>query len=88
MTNDRAHQNIIAILQGDALRMDALRAVAQLRLPDGCIGAGFVRDAKVQGAKTLELNLEPSQGSHFFDDARYGAATELVPEWVEGLLDS
>jgi NAD-dependent deacetylase len=50
--------------------------------------AGFVRDAKVQGAKTLELNLEPSQGSHFFDDARYGAATELVPEWVEGLLDS
>jgi NAD-dependent deacetylase len=49
--------------------------------------AGFVRDAKQQGAKTLELNLEPSQGSHFFDEARYGPATEVVPEWVDELLD-
>ena len=50
--------------------------------------AGFVRDAKQQGAKTLELNLEPSQGSHFFDDARYGPATEVVSLWIEELLDT
>jgi NAD-dependent deacetylase len=49
--------------------------------------AGFVRDAKAQGARTLELNLEPSQGSRFFDEARHGPATELVPAWVEELLD-
>jgi NAD-dependent deacetylase len=48
--------------------------------------AGFVRDARGQGVKTLELNLEPSQGSHFFDEARYGPATEVVTEWVEELL--
>ncbi len=50
--------------------------------------AGFVRDARAQGARTLELNLEPSQGSHWFDEARHGPATELVPEWVEELLGS
>ena len=48
--------------------------------------AGFVREAREQGAKTLELNLEPSQGSHWFEDARYGPATEVVTEWVEELL--
>jgi NAD-dependent deacetylase len=50
--------------------------------------AGFVRDARQQGVKTLELNLEPSQGSHWFDEARHGPATEIVPEWVDELLDS
>jgi NAD-dependent deacetylase len=49
--------------------------------------AGFVRDARGQGVKTLELNLEPSQGSHWFDESRHGAATELVPEWVEEILE-
>ncbi len=48
--------------------------------------AGFVREARERGAKTLELNLEPSQGSHFFDDARYGPASELVPAWVDEML--
>jgi NAD-dependent deacetylase len=48
--------------------------------------AGFVRDARGQGVKTLELNLEPSQGTHWFDEARHGAATELVPDWVEEIL--
>jgi NAD-dependent deacetylase len=48
--------------------------------------AGFVREARDQGVRTLELNLEPSQGSHFFSEARYGPATELVPSWVDELL--
>ena len=49
--------------------------------------AGFVREARATGALTLELNMEPSQGSHWFDEARHGPATELVPQWVEQMLE-
>jgi len=48
--------------------------------------AGFVHLAKSFGAQTLELNLEPSQGSRAFHDARHGPATQLVPEWVDSIL--
>ena len=48
--------------------------------------AGFVRDARELGAKTLELNLERSQGSHWFDETRLGPASVLVPDWVEEVL--
>ncbi len=45
--------------------------------------AGFVQEARASGARTLELNLEPSEGSHFFAESRHGPAGQLVPEWVE-----
>ena len=48
--------------------------------------AGFVRDARELGAKTLELNLERSEGSAWFDEARQGRASELVPTWIENVL--
>jgi NAD-dependent deacetylase len=49
--------------------------------------AGFV--AEVAGrARTVELNLEPSDGTHLFDEARHGPATEVVPRFVRGLLDA
>ena len=48
--------------------------------------AGFVRDAREMGARTLELNLERSEGSHWFHESRLGKASELVPAWVEGVL--
>ncbi|MDB5663182.1 MAG: NAD-dependent protein deacylase [Sphingomonas bacterium] len=48
--------------------------------------AGFVRTARYHGAATLELNLEPSGGSIFFDETRLGPAGQLVPEWVDALL--
>lgn len=48
--------------------------------------AGLVRSAREAGAATLELNLEPSQGSAWFAEARHGPATVLVPEWVEEVL--
>ncbi len=48
--------------------------------------AGFVRHARAAGAETLELNLEPSEITPLFDEARHGPATELVPAWVEELL--
>ena len=48
--------------------------------------AGFVQTARYCGARTLEINLEPSQGSLFFDERRYGPAGVEVPNWVEQLL--
>jgi NAD-dependent deacetylase len=44
--------------------------------------AGFVDAAREYGARTLELNLAPSEGSHLFDESRLGPATELVPAWA------
>ncbi|MDE1467235.1 NAD-dependent deacylase [Aurantiacibacter sp. D1-12] len=49
--------------------------------------AGFVQEANRAGARTLELNLERSAGSHFFDETRLGPASELVPEWVGEVID-
>ena len=48
--------------------------------------AGFVRDARELGARTLELNLERSDGSHWFHESRQGPAGVLVPAWVNSLL--
>jgi NAD-dependent deacetylase len=48
--------------------------------------AGFVQTARYHGARTLEINLEPSQGSLFFDERRYGPASVEVPKWVEEVL--
>jgi NAD-dependent deacetylase len=50
--------------------------------------AGFVQTARYCGAQTLELNLEPSQGSIFFHETRIGPAGELVPAWVEEILSA
>ncbi|MBX9796532.1 NAD-dependent deacylase [Sphingomonas sp.] len=48
--------------------------------------AGFVRMAAWHGARTLELNLDPSEGSRSFDENRLGPASQLVPAWVEEML--
>ena len=48
--------------------------------------AGFVQTARYCGAKTLEMNLEPSLGSVYFDESRIGPAGELVPACVDELL--
>jgi NAD-dependent deacetylase len=48
--------------------------------------AGFVREARERGVRALELNLERSQGSAWFDETRLGPASELVPVWVEEVL--
>jgi NAD-dependent deacetylase len=49
--------------------------------------AGFVQSARYCGAHCLEINLEPSQGSIFFDQRRYGPAATEVPRWVDELLE-
>ncbi len=48
--------------------------------------AGFVQQAAAHGARTLELNLERSQGSGWFDETRLGPASVLVPQWVREVL--
>ncbi|HEX8382563.1 MAG TPA: NAD-dependent deacylase [Sphingomonas sp.] len=48
--------------------------------------AGFVQVAARSGARTLELNLERSAGSDWFDETRLGLAGALVPAWVDELL--
>ncbi len=48
--------------------------------------AGYVALASAFGARTVELNLEPSDALVPFDDARAGRAGELVPAWVDELL--
>lgn len=48
--------------------------------------AGFVQEARAAGAHTLELNLEPSEGSRLFHESRLGPASAVVPAWVEEVL--
>jgi NAD-dependent deacetylase len=72
-------------------RIEAALLHADLFVSIGTSGAvypaaGFVQTARYRGARTLEINLEPSQGSIFFDERRYGLASLEVPRWVEELL--
>jgi len=48
--------------------------------------ASFVEAARAAGALTLELNLEPSQGTSCFMERRQGPASVLVPDWVDEVL--
>jgi len=74
-------------------QMDRIQAAieeAELFVSIGTSGAvypaaGFVQYAATCGARTLELNLEPSMGTTLFDDARHGPAGLLVPEWAAEL---
>lgn len=48
--------------------------------------AGFVEEARMAGARTVELNLKNSDMSHAFDDHIVGPASKTVPAWVDRLL--
>jgi NAD-dependent deacetylase len=48
--------------------------------------AGFVHDARMHGAHTIEINLEPSAVESEFEEKRYGKASVEVPKLVEELL--
>ena len=64
---------------------------ADLFVSIGTSGAVYPAAALVQiaaraGIATLKLNLEPSQGTPWFDEARHGPASALVPAWVDAML--
>jgi NAD-dependent deacetylase len=72
-------------------RIERALQVADLFVSIGTSGAvypaaGFVQTAHYCGARCIEMNLEPSQGSIFFDESRLGRARDLVPAWVDELL--
>ena len=48
--------------------------------------AGFVQIANQAGAKTVELNLEPSLGENLFETKIYGPASKIVPEFVKKFI--
>lgn len=48
--------------------------------------AGYVALAAAFGARTVELNLEPTDAAVPFDEARIGPASEVVPAWVDEQL--
>ncbi len=50
--------------------------------------AGFVTEARGLGVRTCEINLEPSENARQFDEAWYGRASVVMPEWVEEILGS
>jgi len=72
-------------------RIEQALARADLFVSIGTSGAvypaaGFVQLAAHYGARTLELNLERSAGSDWFEETRLGAASVLVPAWIEEMI--
>lgn len=72
-------------------RIRALLESADLFISIGTSGnvypaAGFVAEARANGAHTVELNLEPSEGRSLFAEAIHGPATVVVPAYVATLL--
>lgn len=50
--------------------------------------AGFVQEAALQGAHTVELNLDPGKTDSFFAEKIYGPASDVVPAYVDTFLAS
>ena len=48
--------------------------------------SNFVAQARAHGARTVELNLEPSAGANLFHEHVHGKATEVVPAYIDRLL--
>jgi len=48
--------------------------------------AGLVSEARAQGIRTCEINLEPSDNADRFDESRYGLASKEVPAWADEVL--
>jgi NAD-dependent deacetylase len=77
------------------MKMDLIQAKlesAELFVSIGTSGAvypaaGFVELARDAGAKTIELNIDPSATSNRFDECRIGPASQEVPKLVEQLLN-
>jgi NAD-dependent deacetylase len=70
-------------------RIEAALDAADLFVAIGTSGtvypaAGFAAEARMAGARTLELNLEATGGP--FDEVRAGPASRIVPAWVDEIM--
>ena len=76
------------------MHMDAIAAAiedADLFVAIGTSGtvypaAGFVDAAREAGVPTMEINLQRSDRAGAFDQVMLGPATEVVPAWVDEVL--
>jgi NAD-dependent deacetylase len=73
-------------------QIEAALAACDLFVSIGTSGAvypaaGFVHLARELGKDTLEINLQPSEGSHIFAKSRLGKASTCVPQWVDEILE-
>lgn len=50
--------------------------------------AGFVHEACLSGARTVELNLEPSHVQSQFEEHIYGPASVCVPKYVDQFIEA
>ena len=71
-------------------RIEAALARCDLFVSIGTSGAvypaaGFVQLARAAGARTVEINLEPTMGAGMFDEGVYGPATQAVPAFFGSL---
>ena len=71
-------------------RIEAALAACDLFVSIGTSGAvypaaGFVQLARMAGARTVEINLEPTMGRSLFDEGVYGPATQTVPAFFDSL---
>ncbi|WP_430450276.1 NAD-dependent deacylase [Rhodophyticola sp.] len=48
--------------------------------------AGLVEEARMAGAETVEINLEPTRRPGLFDEVIAGQASRAVPAWVERMI--
>ena len=73
-------------------RIDPALAEADIFAAIGTSGnvypaAAYGQHARRMGAHTVELNLEVSTASRDFDEHRRGPASEVVPLWVDEVLN-
>ena len=71
-------------------RIDRALSACDLFVSIGTSGAvypaaSFVQQARMAGARTVEINLEPTQGARLFDEGVYGPASETVPAFFDAL---
>ena len=71
--------------------IDERLAAADLFVSIGTSGsvypaAGYVAEARGMGIKTMEINLEPSENAHMFDEKIYGPGKDVLPKWVEEMV--
>lgn len=74
-------------------RIDAALSAATVFVSIGTSGqvypaAAYARHARRMGARTVELNLEPSANATDFDELNHGPASDIVPVWVAEIIGS